>query len=141
MTTNYSSQVLPFTLDFELADLEKVSFKYTRQTTETPENGPATVVTETKKKPVSIITAGASKHQVLHCINELNAAKVSLRWTTGPKLYENIVDILQSHSDITVWNVNKAARICRYRSIVLVHNSKRCSTTHISPSNIYGALS
>jgi len=88
-----------------LNDLEKTSFKHVRH--QTAPDG--TVTIDTKKKSVSIITAGASKHHILHCIYEFNAARGPLRWTTGPKLYENFVDILQSHGDVTAWNVRKLA--------------------------------
>lgn len=103
-----SSPILPFVIDFESSKLEKVTFKTTKQSTQVV-NGETVTTTETKKKEVSIITAGASKHQVLHCLSEFNSARQSLRWTTGPKLFEMIVDILQAHSDRVVWNSKKTA--------------------------------
>ena len=95
------STVLPFQLDFERSDLRTTSYKTTVTTTV------GTVqTTETKKKEVPLIAAGATLHSILYCVNEFYNAKKILNWTTGAKLFSNIEDILEDPQDQTFWETN-----------------------------------
>ena len=91
---NNIKTVIPFLRDFEITDLKITTYKLTTTT----RVGNVTT-TEQKKYSVPMITAGASKHQIIYCINEFYHAKSSLRWTIGTKLFENILDILGDPSD------------------------------------------
>ena len=93
------SSVLPFQIDFERSDLRTTSYKTTVTTT----NAAGAQTTETKKKEVPLIAAGATLHNVLHCINEFYHAKKILNWTTGTKLFETIEDIFEDPQDQTQW--------------------------------------
>ena len=93
-----NNTVLPFQLDFKQADLRTTSYKVQVTTTQN-----AVQTTETKKKEVPLIAAGASLHTILHCINELYNAKSALHWTTGQKLFEVIEDIFEDPQDKTFW--------------------------------------
>ena len=94
------STVLPFQINFEKKNLRTTSYKTTVTTTVN-----AVQTTETKKKEVPLIAAGASLHNVLHCINEFYNAKKILNWTTGNKLFQNIEDIFEDPQDQTFWEI------------------------------------
>ena len=95
-----TSSVLPFQIDFEKSDLRTTSYKTTITTT----NGDIRT-TDSKKKEVPLIAAGASLHNVLYCINEFYNAKKILNWTTGVKLFESIEDIFEDPQDQAFWTM------------------------------------
>ena len=103
-----TTAVLPFQIDFEKSDLRTTSYKTTVTTTVN-----AVQTTETKKKEVPLIAAGASLHNVLHCINEFYNAKKILNWTTGNKLFQNIEDIFEDPQDQTYWEMTLATNNSR----------------------------
>ena len=93
-----TTSVLPFQLYFDKTDLRYTSYKTTITTT----NGDVQT-TETKKKEIPLIAAGASLHNILYCINEFFNAKKILQWTTGAKLFEVIEDNFEDPQDKTLW--------------------------------------
>ena len=100
-----ASLILPFQLDFEKKDLRVTSYKVTTTTTNPVAN---TSTTETKKRDVPIIPAGATHHTILYCINEFYNAKTALKWTSGAKLFENFNDIFEDPQDIAFWEISVA---------------------------------
>ena len=103
-----TSTVLPFQIDFEKSDLRMTSYKTTVTTTVD-----AVQTTETKKKEVPLIAAGATLHNVLHCINEFYQAKKIHNWTNGNKLFQNIEDIFEDPQDRTFWELTLATNPSR----------------------------
>ena len=99
-----TSSVLPFQLDFEKKNVTKTTYKLTTKTTLNQVE-----TTETKKKEVPIITAGSSEHKTIYCINEFYAAKEALKWTQGPTLFANIIDIFEDPDDKNFWDTACAA--------------------------------
>ena len=85
LTTMSLSKPIPFFPDFVAKDLEKLSHKVTVSTTA---NGSTT--TETKKRYIPVIAAGATHHAVLYSIHEFGQTRRALSWTTGAKLFEVI---------------------------------------------------
>ena len=96
-----TTSVIPFQIDFERNVLRTTQYKTTVTTTVD-----TVQTTETKKKEVPLIPAGASLHAILYCINEFYNAKKVLNWTTGAKLFENIMDIFEDTQDQTFWENN-----------------------------------
>ena len=103
-----TASVIPFQIDFERNDLRTTQYKTTVTTTVN-----AVQTTETKKKEVPLIPAGASLHAILHCINEFYNAKKVLNWTTGAKLFENITDIFEDPQDQTFWETTLSTNASR----------------------------
>ena len=93
-----TASVLPFQIDFEKSDLRNTSYKTTITTTNDDIR-----TTDSKKKEVPLIAAGASLHNILYCINEFYNAKKILNWTNGAKLFESIEDIFEDPQDQAFW--------------------------------------
>ena len=95
---------VPFLPDCELEDFTNASFKATVANTRNVADGGTTQTTEQKKAQVPIIPTGATKHQLLHCLQKFKRARSAMQWTNGPKLFESIQDTLENPADAKRWD-------------------------------------
>lgn len=89
--------VIPFEYDFVISELTYVSFSASTLIDN---------VSEKIKVNVPAITVEASKFLILHAIAKFFVAKKTLRWTTGPKLFQMFPQILHNDDDEDWWISN-----------------------------------
>ena len=59
--------------------------------------------TETVSVQIPIIDPISTKFQFLFTINKFNQARMSVQWTTGPKLFRKLRELLLDPSDLQGW--------------------------------------
>ena len=93
-----------FLPDHEMDDFTNVSFKVTVANTREVTGGGTTQTTEQKKAQLPIIPVGATKHQLLCCLQKFDRAKSTMQWTNGPKLFESIQETLENPANVKHWD-------------------------------------
>ena len=125
------TSVLPFLRDYDVTKLTKTSYKQTVTRKEGKNE-----ITETKKKSIPVIPAGASKHTVIYCISEFRNAAQTLSWVgDGDRLFENILSLmpskieLKAHIPSPKFIATELSHICLTNMLLIASTSAESSLT------------